>query len=713
LKEWAERVLRRWNEDITIDVTYRVDQMNSEQRFIIEIVKALAVEPRVLIFDEPTEHLLSDDVGRLFARIRDVAAKGVGVVYISHRIREVMEISDRITILRDGRVQGTVGKGDLTEQQIVAMIIGKSADSEFPPKAASLANLKSTLSVRSYCGEGFDDISLEASAGEILGLAGMDGSGKREFMRSLAGFFPGTGEVHVEGQPVRLSDTVTATGAGIQYLSGARHREGMFAELSVRENFSLRSLLDDATAGLVSKTHERRRARRAVHDFTVKTPSTETPIELLSGGNQQKLLIAGVLASEPKVLLVDEPTQGVDVGARVFIYQTLREAADNGAAILVVSSDAAELAGLSDRVAVFSRGQIVRQLENESVTESNIIKAMVTSGSVRGRTISQSDRFGQLLRWLAGHWAPLVMVSAIIFLMGLYATATNEFYLTARNFSGIFAIVATLSLVACGQQALMLIGGIDLSVGPLMGLIVIIESFFLIPDAAASHQAIGWMLVIVVSMAIGFLNWTLVDPIGLHPMVGTLATFMLLRALSLMLRPTPGGNIDDGIMDAVNARVGIVPITLIVAAGLAIVLEFALFRTKWGIGFRAFGSRPEAARVSGISPRAVKMAGYVACSLITGVAAVAMMGQIGIGDASSGSDYTLASVAAVVIGGASLFGARGSFIGAVLGAFLISQVNVVTAFLDLTDAWQPLLLGSMIVLAVALYSKARQLVLMQ
>jgi ribose transport system ATP-binding protein len=337
----------------------------------------------------------------------------------------------------------------------------------------------------------------------------------------------------------------------------------------------------------------------------------------------------------------------------------------------------------------------------------------MTTGSVRERTVDDEKPSDRVMRWLAGQWAPLVMVATVIAVMGLYASTANEFYLTARNFSGIFTIVATLSIVACAQQALILVGGIDLSVGPLMGLIVVVESFLLVPSASPAEQVLGWTLVLGVAIAVGLLNWALVDPIGLHPMVATLATFMMLRAISLILRPTPGGNIDDAVMDAVNARIGIVPVALIVAALLALALEFVLFRTKWGIGLRAFGSRPEAARVSGISPRAVKLSAYLACSVISGLAAVSMMGQVGVGDPISGGDYTLGSIAAVVIGGASLFGARGSFIGALLGALLISQVNVVTAFLDLTDAWQPILLGCMIIVAVAFYSRARQLVLVQ
>lgn len=713
LNNWASSLLRTWNKDIKIDVTDRVDQMNSEHRFVIEIVKAFALEPRVLILDEPTEHLLGEDVERLFQRIRELAGRGAGVVYISHRIREVQEVSDRITVLRDGRVQGTFDTESLTEQRIVELIIGKSAEREFPYKAQDLTRTSPLLSVQAYSGTGFHNVSLDVAAGEILGLAGMDGNGKREFMRALAGLAPGSGNITLRQDAIRITSTSSATSAGIQYLSGARHREGMFGELSVRENFSLRSLSTDAVAGFVDKARERKRARDAIDEFAVKTPTTETQIGSLSGGNQQKLLIAGVLASRPEVLLIDEPTQGVDIGARIFIYETLRRAAEAGAAIIIVSSDAAELAGLCDRVVVFSRGQIVSQLEASDVTENGIIKAMMTSGSVRERLTKAASISDKILKWLAGHWAPLVMVAVVTILMGIYAASANEFYLSGRNFSGIFTIVATLAVVACAQQALMLVGGIDLSVGPLMGLIVVVESFLLVPSASPSMQAFGWFLVIGVAVAVGLLNWALVDPIGLHPMVATLATFMMLRAISLILRPTPAGNIDDAVMDAINAKVGIVPVTLIAAILLAALLEIVLFRTAWGIGFRAFGSRPEAARVSGIPPRAVKLVAYVSCSVIAGLAAISMMGQVGVGDPVSGGDYTLASIAAAVIGGASLFGARGSFIGAMFGAFLIAQVNVVTTFLDLTDAWQPMLLGCMIIIAVALYSKARHLVLVR
>jgi len=192
-------------------------------------------------------------------------------------------------------------------------------------------------------------------------------------------------------------------------------------------------------------------------------------------------------------------------------------------------------------------------------------------------------------------------------------------------------------------------------------------------------------------------------------MVATLATYMALQAISLILRPVPGGIISESLVDAISSQIGFVPIIVIVALTLAVALEFALFKTQTGLAFRGVGSRLEAARMAGIRTQMTLLAAYVGCSLLAAVAAVPMMAQVGSGDPNAGTNYTLASIASVVIGGASLFGGRGSFIGAMLGALLIVQVNVVTSFLDIGDSWQSYLLGGMILASVALYSKSREM----
>lgn len=702
---WAQRLLGQWSDDVAIDASERVASLNPEQRFIVEIVKALATKPKVLVLDEPTEHLLAEDVERLFQRIRKVTASGCAVVYISHRIREVQQIADRLTVLRDGQGQGTYDASQLTEQQIVELIVGGALDREFPPKSKA-RRAEIVLDVVSLRGAGFSDVSLQVKKGEIVGLAGIDGNGQREFMRALAGLNKSRGSVTVKGKSASLRQAQFAAQSGIRYLPGDRHREGIFGDLSVRENFSLRSLSLDTIRGLVRPKSEDRRTREAVASFAVKTPTIETPIRSLSGGNQQKLVLASVLASKPTVLMVDEPTQGVDIGARMEIYKVLRDAAAAGTVIIVVSSDAHEVAGLCDRVLIFSRGHIVKELREGDVTENNITSAVLTATTERERGAGSISGFW---KWAAGDWAPLVMLALVICVLGVYATHINETYLSARNLSGMLALVATLAIVAYGQQALMLVGGIDLSVGPLMGLMVVIQSFFLNDGASISHQLTGWAIVIVVALVVGVVNWLLVDPFRLHPMVATLATYMALQAVSLLLRPIPGGLIADSILDGIGTQIGFVPVVAILAVLAAAALEFGLFRTRLGLAFRGVGSRAEAARMAGVRPHLTLLSAYVSCSLLAGVASVPLMAQVGSGDPAAGTSYTLMSIAAVVIGGASLFGGRGSFVGALLSALLITQVNVVTTFLDLSDAWQSYLLGGMILASVALYSKSREM----
>lgn len=707
VNRWALELLHRWNAHVAIDVKDRVATLNPEQRFIVEIVKALACEPKVLVLDEPTEHLTSDDVARLFERIREVAARGAAVVYISHRIREVRAIADRLTVLRDGEGPGTYDVKELSEDQIVTLIVGTSLAAPYPLKPEMRAG-RVVLNVAHFSGSGFSNVSLTVQEGEILGLAGIDGNGQREFMRALAGLTRGQGALTIEGREVKIQSAKGAMRKGVSYLPGDRHKEGIFPELTVRENFSVRSGAKDLYCGLIHQTHENQRAKEAILQFAVKTPGAETQIRALSGGNQQKIILASVLASNPKILLVDEPTQGVDVGARPEIYRVLRESAAKGLSILLVSSDAQEVAGLSDRVAIFSRGQIVEMLDATRVSEDNITAAVLKSTQQREKHLRHVSAFW---KWAAGNSAPLVMLAVSILILGGLTTYMNPFYVSARSLTGMMTLVATLALVGYGQQVLLLVGGIDLSVGPLMGLCEVVASYWLVQGASSSMQLLAWLLFFLVAAGVGITNWFLVEKIGLHPMVATLASFMAVQAVSLLLRPVPGGMLSEHVMNLLGFQVGIFPVMFILTVGLAFAFEFVLYRRGVGVALRALGSRPEAARTAGLRLHRLRFLAYVCCSLLAGLAAVTMMPQIGIGDPKAGLTYTLGSIAVVVLGGASLFGGRGSFLGTLLGAIFITQVNSVTSFMQLDQAWQSYLLGGLILVAVAVFSKSRQKVM--
>jgi ribose transport system ATP-binding protein len=300
------------------------------------------------------------------------------------------------------------------------------------------------------------------------------------------------------------------------------------------------------------------------------------------------------------------------------------------------------------------------------------------------------------------------MVLAVVLLMGLVAAEVNPYYLTPRSISGMLALVGILATVSYAQLLLMLMGGIDLSVGPLMGLVGVVGSYFWLENSGLAQRGLGIIVMIIVSTLAGALNFGLIEVVELHPLIATLASYMGLQAVSLILRPQPGGATDFDILDMLTAKLGAVPVIFIVATVVGLGLEYLLFRSRLGISVRGHGSRPEAARIAGIDQKRMRLLGYVGCSLLAGLAGVMLIGQVGIGDPRAGISYTLTSIAAAVIGGASLFGGRGSFIGALLGSVLIIQVNQVAEFLHLDSAWNSYLLGAMIVGAVGFYSFSRK-----
>lgn len=705
IKKWTRELLSAWDKTITLEPDARVASLVPEEKFIVEISKALAQRPSILVFDEPTEHLSSEDVKRLFGRIRALKAAGCAIVYISHRIHEVREIADRVTALRDGKTQGTHPADELDESKIVNLIVGRSLDSTFPAKPEPNPNAPIVLNVEGLSGGGFNDVSLRVRQGEVIGLAGIEGNGQRELLRALAGLNRSSGRVVIGGRAVSVRNPSSARSAGVAYVPADRHEEGVVGSLSVRENLSMRTLKSYATGGVLRKRSEADAARDAITRFRIKTPSMQTPVSSLSGGNQQKIVMASALASDPRVLLADEPSQGVDVGARMEIYELVRAAAAKGTAVLVVSSDAVELSGLCDRVIIFSRGVIVDEHVGEEVSERNITGSILTATSERVRP----RRASRLVSLLAGPAAPLFSVSLAILALGIWASVVNGAYLSPGSIGGLLALATTLALVAFGQQMVMAVGGIDLSVGPLMGSLVVISSFFFIDNASVGMQATGWVLLFVVAIVVGLVNWVLIDLVKANPMIATLATFTALQGLSLTLRPLPGGFFSGGLISAIITRVGPIPVIFIIVVVIAVLLEFVLFKTRFGIALRGVGSDTESARIAGIVPKRINLVAYVGCSLFAALAAIPLMAQVGSGDPSAGTSYTLISIAAIVIGGASLFGGRGSFIGALLGSLLIVQVNAVTTFLRLDQAWSAYLLGGIVILAVAVYSKSRQL----
>jgi ribose transport system ATP-binding protein len=365
------------------------------RRQLVEIAKALVRNPRILILDEATSALTAADVRKVFAVLKRLRQEGLALLYISHRMAEIAELADECTVFRNGRNVGTFKSGTKNDTEIVEMMIGREYSHVFPPKPAPKpATETPALEVRNLSWNNrLKDISLTARAGEIVGLGGLDGQGQRELLLALFGVLRSTtGEVLIDGKKVSLSGPSDAKSGhvGMALIPEDRKTEGLMLPMSVRDNLSMASLGQFSRGGLVDRAAESKAIDEMIALLAIKTDGTAVPVGTLSGGNQQKIVIAKWLMTRPKVILLNDPTRGIDVGTKAEIYQLLRKLADAGAAILYYSTDYDELVGCCDRVLVLYDGAVGRVLSGTEITERALVSSALNIGSahVEGGTPS-------------------------------------------------------------------------------------------------------------------------------------------------------------------------------------------------------------------------------------------------------------------------------------------------------------------------------------
>ncbi len=376
MEEWAAAKLAEFELDVPVGAP--TGTLSLVQRQLLEVVKALLARPKVLLLDEPTTALGPTEVEQLHALVHERSRHGVGIVYVSHRLPEVLGVADRVTVLRDGVSQGTFAVETVSEERLVALMIGRPLQLAFPERRALESGADVLLAVTGLRGERFGPIDLTLARGEILGLAGAEGNGQVQFLRALAGAERAVGRSSCDGADVDMRSPLGPLRAGVVFLSGDRAGESLFPVLSVRANSTIQVLRRLTRLGLLGRRRERDTVNELARSLRIRMASLEQPVQSLSGGNQQKVsLTRPFLRGDVKVILAEEPTQGVDVGARFDIYEALRSRTREGAAAIVKSSDPLELAGLCDRVVVMSRGRIVAEIPREELGERRIVEAIV------------------------------------------------------------------------------------------------------------------------------------------------------------------------------------------------------------------------------------------------------------------------------------------------------------------------------------------------
>jgi ribose transport system ATP-binding protein len=691
---------------LEVPLRARGDSLTVGQKQLLEIAKALAMRPKVLILDEPTASLDRESTELLFDRIRSVVKTGTSVIYITHRLAEVRQIAHRVTVLRDGRVRGVALVSDVTDQNLLSMIVGRALGSTFPPKAEGVSK-DVNLSVQALSGGKFKDVSFDVSRGQIIGVAGVAGNGQSELMRALAGLQSSHGEVRLGGRTLKRHQLLREAA----FMPSDRLTEGLAGGLTIRENASMSALEKFGAFGIVRRKSEVEHVTSTFKSLAVKAATIEARVTSLSGGNQQKVVLSRALLAEPRLIVADEPTQGVDVGARAEIYRILREITESGTPIVVNSSDAAELEGLCDKVVVLSRGRVVRTLTGSDVIEANIVSAAVSAEHhVDAGEGDRESRGAALSGWrhfLQTDNAPAVPLAIVTVLLALYGYAQNPNFLSSFNVYNTLILATALGFIGLGQTIALLLGGVDLSVGPLAGFLVVVASFFVNDGQPWTMIAAGFLLMLIGAIVVGAINGCLIRFASFTPIAATLAMYIGLQGVSFLLRDVPDGYINSSVVEVITAQLGPIPVAFIVLALCVAATEYALRNTRAGWQLRATGSDEESARRLGLRIDRITILGYVACALFAALGAVMLMAQIGVGDPRQGANYTLSSITAVVLGGTSLRGGRGTFVGTAIGALLLTEVLSAVAFLGLSQTYQYVFQGALILIAALIYSAAR------
>ena len=359
--------------DMNLAATTEVRELTVAQQQMVEIIKAVSFNSKIIVMDEPTSSLSDKEVDFLFKTIDNLKAKGVGIVYISHRMDELLKITNRITVMRDGEYIGTVNTQETSIEQLIAMMVGRELSNFYDRDYHEIGDV--VLEVQNLNSNHFiHDVSFQLRKGEILGFSGLVGSGRSELMKSIFGLEPiNSGTVKINGKEEKIKNTNDAINHKIAYVTENRKEEGLFLIESVRFNTTIKVLDKFMKFLRVDSKYEKEETDRYIRELSIKTPNQEQEIRNLSGGNQQKVLISRWLATKPEILILDEPTRGVDIGAKAEIYSIINRLASEGVAIIMISSELPEVINMSDRIAVMNKGKIVKFLEKNEFSQERIM----------------------------------------------------------------------------------------------------------------------------------------------------------------------------------------------------------------------------------------------------------------------------------------------------------------------------------------------------
>jgi ABC-type sugar transport system ATPase subunit/ribose/xylose/arabinose/galactoside ABC-type transport system permease subunit len=696
----ARRAVSRLGE--TIDVRRPGAELSVAQRHMTQIAAAVARKARVLVLDEPTSALTAGETAWLFSEIGHLKSAGVGIIYISHRQQEIFQLADRITVLRDGRCVWTGRTSQIDSDGLIRQMVGRGRSEAIAERAGrtSSARAAARLQVeRLAAADGSFEVSLAAHGGEVLGIYGLVGSGRSEFARAVFGLEPpATGTITVDGRSRAIRSPRQAVAAGVAFLPEDRLRQGIFRDLSVRANTVLCALRSLAAGPLTSVGRERAATREQVSALAIKSRNTEQPVGQLSGGNQQKVVLARWLLTRPAVLILDEPTRGVDVASKAEIHRIVRRLAEDGTAVIMISSDLPEVMENSDRIAVFRSGRVAGEFDPREATREIVAAAALPDRS-SPRAAGGTRTAGHRARRALASEAALALAICVL---GAVLSLSTDTFLTGDNLWRLLASASMWCILSLGAAAIILAGGIDISLGALVALSAGVGGLVLKwPYRPEATIPLAVLAALATGTAGGLCNAALALAGRIHPIVVTLGTMTIYRGLLISLT---GGqtitHLPGGFVAWSNSRIFGVngSVALCAATALAVYVWLGHFRS--GRHLMAQGASASAARLVGISKSRVWLAAFGAGGLLAALAGLVELSQTGSMQSGMGTGYELQAIAAAVIGGVSITGGRGSVVGVCLGALLLSLIYNALVLWQISGYHYALVTGLLLLAAV-------------
>jgi ABC-type sugar transport system ATPase subunit/ribose/xylose/arabinose/galactoside ABC-type transport system permease subunit len=720
-----------------VPVGERLDHLEAAQRQLVAIARALSLDARVIIMDEPTASLGAAEAERLERLVARLSEGGVAVVYISHKLDEVRRLAQRVTVLRDGKRIVTRDATGLDEAEMVRLMVGREIQrvplDPVPEDAPELLRVED-LSVPDPDrpdGMRLAGISLSVRRGEIVGLAGLIGAGRTDLLLALVGALeaPLSGRIHLAGRDYRPTDPSAAREAGLVLLPEERKSQGIFPDLAVGSNITIGALARVSRWGLIQTSPEREAARRLMRDTGVRAASDAVPIATLSGGNQQKAVLARCLFASPSVVLLDEPTRGIDLAAKAEIYQLLRRLAAGGFGIVLCSSEMSEILTQCHRVVVFHEGRITGTLHHEEATEERVLAlaaGTVAGGGASNRGHSEQSGGGEGgappatpagRRRVSRLWrlSSLLGLATVVVLAVVFSPVRHgrPVFLGIGNLADIFRQVAEKGILAVGMTAVVVSAGIDLSVGSVLALAATLTAWLLM------RGGFGLLSTVVIVLAVGALcgaaNGYVVARWRLQPFIATLAMMSAARGIARYVSGGAAIPLGFGLRGApasvrliAGTIVPYVPVPAVLFLASVAAMYLFLARTPGGRYLYAIGDNEAAARLSGVRVRWHQAGVYVICGALAALAGIIHCAQLEQGNPNDGVAYELDAIAAVVIGGTSLMGGIGTVGGTLVGVLIIGVINNSMGLNNVDANLQLILKGAIIVGAVWLQERRRR-----